>query len=141
MLTPKRRHRRTTDDRQLDLTFVPGGIRRDGPGKFDTIIDGYVHGLTLDGCAEQAGDVSYGGHYSAVDLGPEALRSLHKEASEAGDRLTTEEEQLIAGSAGAIVREDGQGFVDVTYYDEEEEYRKAWGKVEDACAAYEEDEG
>lgn len=125
------RRRRQPSDDQLQIDFVPGGLRRDKMHKFDLEVDGYVHGIGLDGASAEGGDSGTVGYYWSVALGPKALRQIHDEAAAQGDRLTTEEENLIADSAGAIVREDSRGFVSVTYYDDQRDLDKAWEEVEE----------
>ena len=128
----KRRFKKRSQDSQQSLNFVPGGIRPYGPGKFDSIIDGYVYDTTLDGCCEEAGDVSGPGWHARVPLGDgETLKQIHEHAAEQGDQLTTEEEEQILNHAGAIVSENDQGFVGVSYYDTEKELEKAWADVEE----------
>lgn len=113
--------------RDRGLGAIPGGIRQTR-GKFDTAIDEYIYRLTLDGFGDQTGDVEGPGYYSSIDLGFEILQRLRKEAIENGDRLTTEEETLIEDSVGAIVYENSQGFVYVTYYDDENEFAERCGR-------------
>ena len=131
----KRRFKKKSTHGQRSFSFVPGGIRRYGPGKFDTIIDGYVYDTTLDGCCDEAGDAQGPGWYALVPLGDgETLKSIREAAAEQGDQLTTAEEEQILNHAGAIVSENDQGFVGVTYYDSEEELDEAWAEVEEECA-------
>lgn len=120
------------------------GIRPYGPGKFDSIIDEYVYALSGEGWThEEVGDVQGFGWFGSVYLGsPEAVKRVKELAAEAKDTLTAEEEELIAESAGAIISEDDQGFVGVTYYDSENELKKAWVKIEQAEEEfYAEEEG
>lgn len=139
MMTARRR-RRQPDDGQLSIPFVPGGLRPYSLGKFSRIIDGYVYRLTLDGCAKEAGDASAGGYYCAVDLGPDALAHLQWEATSEGDRLTTDEENLILDNVGAILRTHDNGFVSVSYYDSKREFDQDWERVEEDCAEDESEE-
>jgi hypothetical protein len=110
---------------------MPNGIRRYGPGKFNTILDSYVYDLSLDG-ADTLGDVSeIGIVYSAVDLGPDALADIEKSVAKGNDGpLTPEERRLIEKSAGAILTENDQGFVSVDYFDTEDELDKDWEEIE-----------
>ena len=136
----KRRFKKKSSDGQRSFNFVPGGIRRSGPGKFDTVVDGYVYETALDGCCEEAGDASGPGWHARVSLGDgETLKSIRESAAEQGDQITTKEEELIVNHAGAIVRENDQGFVGVSYYDSEEELDRAWSEVEEECAEFEEE--
>lgn len=139
-MTTARRRRRQPDDGQLSIAFVPGGLRPYRLHKFDHVIDEYVYNLTLAGCSKEAGDASAGGHYCAVDLGPDVLPHIQWEAADAGDQLTTEEENLVLDSVSAIVRTGESGSVSVSYYDNKREFDRAWQRIEENCAEDEEDE-
>lgn len=117
-----------------------GDIRSYGPGKYDSIIDGYVHGLSLDS-GDGLGDVEHFGYYSAVDLGRSVLHDIEKEAAESGDLLTTAEKNLIRGSAGAILEENSQGFVRVEYYPTKRALEKAWARIEKEYEKFEDEYG
>lgn len=108
------------------------GIRRYGPGKFDTILDSYVYGLSLDGGAEDAGDVSeIGIVYSRIELGPDAVKDIEEKlAQDKEEPLTPEERELLEQSFGAILTENDQGFVSVDYFETKKEYDKDWKEVE-----------
>lgn len=114
-------------------------IRRYGPGKFDTIVDSYVHGLTVGGWGEGLGDVERFGYYHVVNLGKKALAEIAQEAKSEGEKLTLEEARLIRKSAGAILGEDNQGFVSVEYYATKKALGKAWAKVERQYEKFEEE--
>jgi hypothetical protein len=118
------------------------GIRRYGPGKFNTILDSYLYDMTLEGTCESVGDVSEVGFFAnKVELGPEVLSDVEKIAAAAdSDSLTPEEKDLIKESVGAIVVESEQGLVTVDYYDNEEEFEKDWEEVQDDASTEEEEE-
>jgi hypothetical protein len=119
------------------------GIRRYGPGKFDTIVDSYVYDLINSGWgAESCGDVSEVGFYAeSVDLGDdEAVEAVEKVAKENGDTLTEEEKELILESVGAIMVENDQGFVSIDYYDDEKEMDKDWAEIEEDASPEDEEE-
>jgi hypothetical protein len=111
-------------------------IRPYGPGKFNTILDSLVFVVSLDGFAEDIGDVeSTIGHHTRLDFGDDFLPYLVKETADNSPTLhplTEEEMELVQNSAGAILYQNDQGFVDVTYYDTEEELTSAWREVEQA---------
>lgn len=109
------------------------GIRRYGPGKFNTILDSYLYEMTLDGTCESVGDVSEVGFFAnKVELGPEVLTDVEKIAQQGDDDyLTPEEKDLIKESVGAIVVESEQGLVTVDYYDDKKEFDKDWAEVQD----------
>ncbi len=104
------------------------------PGKFEggLLVDPYVYALTLEGWGDGLGDVSEMGYFwTALGLGPEALKRIRKIALEEDkETLTREEKGLIQGSYGAIVEETEQGFVDVTYYDTKAELDRKWARIE-----------
>ncbi|MGI0150057.1 MAG: hypothetical protein ACREDF_11080 [Thermoplasmata archaeon] len=108
------------------------GIRRYGPGKFDTILDSYVFSLSLDG-ADTVGDVSeIGIVYSRIELGADAVKGIEREIErEKDDPLTDEEHELVSGSFGAILTENDQGFVSVDYFETEKEYESDWKEIEE----------
>jgi hypothetical protein len=113
------------------------GIRRYGPGKYNTILDSYIHSMVLEGMGgESCGDVSEVGFAAdQIELGDEeALKEVERIAAEnSGDMLTQEEKDMVLDSYGAILVENEQGFVTVDYYDDEkeEELDKDWEEIED----------
>lgn len=113
------------------------GIRRYGPGKYNLIVDSYVHSTILEGMGDEScGDVSeIGWAADSVLLGPDSLEEIERIASEdkSGLRggLTDEERDLLKESYGAIVVENDQGFVSVDYYDNKKEFDKDWAEVQD----------
>lgn len=68
------------------------------------------------------------------------LPHIQWEAADAGDQLTTEEENLVLDSVSAIVRTGESGSVSVSYYDNKREFDRAWQRIEENCAEDEEDE-
>ncbi len=133
--------RRRHQQKVAALQGVAGDIRKYRLGKYDHDIDGYVHGLSLEGWGEELGDVQSFGHYCAIDLGRTALKSIEKDAKDEGDPLTTAEKNLIRGSSGAIISENDQGFVGVTYYKTKRSLDKAWAKIERDYEKHEEEYG
>lgn len=118
-------------------------IRRYGPGKYNTILDSYVHGLSLDGWEdESAGGIDEVGiYYGRFQLGSEAAEAIEADAGRQKDELTDEEKDRINNSFGAIISENDQGFVYIDYYDTEKAYDKAWEEVEESVEGGEEEEG
>jgi hypothetical protein len=49
------------------------------------------------------------------------------------NELTADERTLLSTTAGCIIDEDDQGFVDVTYYDTAAELEAAWLECEQDC--------
>lgn len=114
------------------------GIRRYGPGKYNTKIDSYVDQLVGEGQGEGSmGSVSEVGFCSeGILLGPDSLKEIKRAAEDAEDALTPEEADLIKDSHAAIVTENEQGFVAVDYYspDEKEDYEKDLQEIEDEAS-------
>ncbi|KMV19606.1 hypothetical protein ACT17_06050 [Mycolicibacterium conceptionense] len=92
--------------------------------KFNSDRDEALHALSLDGTAEEIGDVGTWGHHYA-GLG-------RVERSELGDRAGD-----FPDHAWVIVHEDGQGFVDVALYDSEAGYRADFDRAESQYVAFE----
>lgn len=120
-----------------------GGIRRYGPGKFNTILDSILYDMIGQGMGgDSCGDVSEVGFYAeTIELGGEdAVKDVEKAAAESGDGpLTTEEKDRIRESVGAIMVENDQGFVTIDYYDDEEEMDKDWEEIEDDASGEDEE--
>jgi hypothetical protein len=116
-------------------------IRSDGPGKFDTVIDAYVHSLSLDGSDEECGDVETTNHYCSVRLGREGTRDILAEAKREGEPLTLEEAKFLRSHYGAIVEETNQGFVHVAYFKTRRALEKRWAEIEAEVAAADDDLG
>jgi hypothetical protein len=122
------------------------GIRRYGPGKFNTIIDAVVYDMINSGMGgESCGDVSEVGFAAeTLLLGPEILKEAEEVASELpgprGEPLTDEEKDLLKESYAAIMVENDQGFVTVDYYDDKKEFEKDWEEIQDDASADEDDE-
>jgi len=112
------------------MTFVPeltDGIRRYGPGKFDTILDSYVYDVSLDrGCDCEAGSVSENGLWIGLMRNGSTIFKDHDPCQEP---LNDTERDLLTRSAGVILTEDVQGFVSVTYYETDEELDSDWSDL------------
>ena len=109
-------------------------IRAYGPGKFDKVIDSYVYALSLDGCGEEAGDVQTTNHFCTVHLGREGAKAILDEAAREGDALTPEESRLVRSHFGAIIEENDQGFVTVSYFKTKAALDKKWQTIEVAVS-------
>lgn len=108
------------------------GVREYGVGKFNLMLDKYVYELSLDWSGDMVND-GVGTSYTRLSLPTDAVYSLDELAAEAGDRLTDAERDMIAGSVGVIIFENDQGFVEVSYFDNEAEFESEW----DACEEWE----
>jgi hypothetical protein len=103
--------------------------RYEHPGKFEggLIIDEYVYAASLDGCGETVGGDDGGESYTTVDgplLGDDARLPCR-----ADGELSADERAFLASQAGAIIYQDSQGFVSVTYYDDKKTYDDAWAQL------------
>lgn len=114
---------------------MPDEIRSYGPGKFSTIVDAYVYDVSLNGgCDEETGDVStIGRWYGLMRNG----RTIFKDHDPMLETLNEAERDLILNSAGVIISEDDQGFVDVDYISSDEELNEKWSAIETECSEFE----
>ena len=129
-----------------DYELGADGLRHQcHPGEFEggLAIDELVHAITLEGRAdESAGDVEAFGAYDKVALGPDQPDdgSYDQWAHEVSIApLNDAERAFLTKHAGAIVTTNAQGFVDVAYYETEEELEAAWRDVETLCTELFED--
>jgi hypothetical protein len=107
------------------------GIRPYGPGKFSTILDGYVYEVSLDGGPdEEVGSVDEGGWYGFMAIGEGFFDLVDDVASSNRDELTPEEEDLIAESVAVILYERSDGIVEVDWYDSLDEADEVWADIE-----------
>lgn len=102
------------------------------PGKFEgaLIINEYVYELSLVGCDDEHTD---GGSWWGLFKG-----SINVCATARLDMdMTPEEVQYLESTiAGAIVREDSNGFVDVYYYTQHENLMSVWAGVLECTELY-----
>jgi hypothetical protein len=110
----------------------PEGLRRyPHPGKYEggLLIDEYVDQLSKSGMDDEVGEADTTGWYGlfkGLDV-----RDLEGFARESGEPLTREEKILIRRSAGVIIHENSQGFVEVIWYDSKTELMETWDKIAD----------
>ncbi len=83
--------------------------------KFNSNADEMVYGWSLDGVPE-TGDVQTGHHYSLVEFDDH-----DRDVLSVNKGLTNADSYY-----GAIVREDSQGFVDVSYFTSRVDLEQAW---------------
>lgn len=108
------------------MTHPSNGIRSYGPGKFSTILDSYVYQVSLDGnCDEETGSSDCGSWYGLMRNG----RTIFQDHDPMLDSLNEDEQAMLTGCAGVIIREDSDGFVCVSYRDSEEELNGEWGQA------------
>lgn len=85
--------------------------------KFASDADEFVWDISMNGCAEEFGSVDEGGWYGKIGFSLKDESCLRPMGVTAGY---------------AIIREDDQGFVYVSYYDAREEIEEAWAEIEKA---------
>lgn len=108
-------------------------IRSYGPGKFSTILDSYVYSVSLDGgCDDECGSVDCGTWYGLMRHG----NTIFRDHDPLLESLNEAERELLTSCAGAIIREDSDGFVCVTYYDTECELDEAWTVIDSNMRTY-----
>ena len=119
-------------------------LRKADVGKFEggLYIDQYAFDITLDGVDDEIGDVSEQGiWYGKIYRGTDTIYSLIKaKIEEDEEKLTPEEEEYLADVIGIIVSEDDQGFVNVDYYESDEDLKKDWDKIVDDMSEDDEEE-
>jgi hypothetical protein len=113
-------------------------IRPYGPGKFNTILDSYVYSVSLDGgCDEEEGSISECGEWFGIMRNG---RTIFRDHDPMLETLNEDEQEQLTASAGVVLREDSQGFVTVTYYDNTDALELAWSQIVDGFAVEEEEE-
>ena len=118
-----RKWRQTMETQGYVINGEEYKIRTYGPGKFNYMVDQYVYGVSLDGGPnEEAGSVQEAGWYGIM------RGNLLREDEEAKE-LTEDERGLLRASVGAILSEDDQGFVHVTYYASVKRMERDWNAI------------
>ena len=101
-------------------------IRPYGPGKFSTILDSYVYGVSLDGgCDDEESNSDAGIWYGLMRNG----RTIFRDHDPFLDSLNGAEREQLTSSAGVILYQDSNGFVYVSYYATDDELNAEWAKV------------
>lgn len=105
-------------------------IRSYGPGKFNTLIDEAVHGLSLEGTDEELSEEGFG--YRAL------LRAdtLAEAVPFAKTPLNPEEVEFLTNQIGAILTETSDGHITVDYYEDQEGLTAAWAQVREDFDAF-----
>jgi hypothetical protein len=108
------------------------GIRSYGPGKFDTIIDGYVYDFAIDGGVDE--EESYpegGGWYGLVMLDDSAREAIRQAVHYTDDELTEEEEDLLDDSEAIILFERSDGIVEADWFSSRKEALDEWAGIQE----------
>jgi hypothetical protein len=93
-------------------------------GKFDTVLDSLVYQLDSE---DSYSNENWGNNAQLYSLSPEDLVYLNQLSIEStGDPLTAGEMEEILRAEGAILYEDSQGSVTVTFFNWKGELRTAW---------------
>jgi hypothetical protein len=101
-------------------------IRPYGPGKFSTVLDSYVYGISLGGgCDEEESNGDAGIWYGIMRHG----RTIFRDHDPLLETLNSAEQEKLTSSAGVILYEDSNGFVYVSYYATDDELNAEWAKV------------
>lgn len=96
--------------------------------KFNSDLDEWVHEVSLDGGAdEEAGDSGYGPYWAGMMRGGKEIA----DAIEANDhKLTSAQRKKLDGTAGVIMTESTDGFLDVAYFSSKTGLDREWAHVE-----------
>ena len=98
-------------------------IRSYGPGKFSTLVDEAVYGLSLDGPDETLAEEGFG---SRTLLRGGLLEAM----AYASVPLNSAENDFLSRQVGCVLTETTDGTVQVDYYDDPEVLEGAWADVQ-----------
>lgn len=110
------------------MTYAPElaeGIRRYGPGKFNLMVDSWLYNLAGDSSWLDEEFTPYEDQWYGLIVGSITEHSPAA-PTENWFSLTVEEWRLLQDSAGYILSENSDGFVDVRYYETKEELALDW---------------
>lgn len=118
------------------------GLRRyPDPGKYEggLVIDEYLHRVSLNGSDEELGESEDFGWYGLfkVEKG-DLAQDIAEVMEEDKEKLTKEEESFLRNVVGAIICENSQGFVDVTWFTNKRTRDEAWKKLEEDYEEFQE---
>lgn len=128
------------EDEPTELRENDDGIRLYGPGKFNTILDGYAYDVTLDGADEEVSLGEGNGWYGLLRLDPKTCERVHQAAHYEQDDLTEEESDLLDDSKAIIFFERSDGIVGADWFDDMEKAVAAWDEIETEFSDEEGDE-
>lgn len=114
---------------------MPKGIRPYGPGKFNTIIDGYAFELTGDGVDEEASYPDGGGWWGLVRIDHSFRGAVRDVAEEKDDDLTSAELAMLDTAVAVIFHERSDGIVESDWYDNIEDANEQWTAIEEEANA------
>jgi hypothetical protein len=116
------------------------------PGKFEggRVIDEWIYSLSLNGCDDEAGDCQEFGKWCGLLKGPFKADGPFRDLAVTDGDLTDDEVAFLGTRAGAVVTEDSQGFVSVSYWHSPDKLDAHWQRVvhhfDDLAAGFEEDD-
>lgn len=113
-------------------------IRRyEHPGKFEgeDATSLYAYSIVQNGMCDEEESFGDGGWYGRID-GPFNPSELRKHHDDEFGFLNRAERRFIAKQGACIVNEDSQGFFTCTWYDDLDEFLKAWKRVTDFFDRY-----
>lgn len=99
-------------------------------GKFSLAVDEIAYELSLAGCDDETGDVSEGDGWYGLLRGFEADGSFCDLSADRRIALNGADLSFLAQhSAGCIIHENSQGFVNVHWFDDAAERDAVWDRV------------
>ena len=123
---------------------MENGIRSYGPGKFNTILDGFVYELALDGVDEEISLGEGQGWYGFLEFDEKTAGQIRElmAAQHEPDEPTEEEEKRLTFASAVIIYERSDGIVEVQWFDNPKEAEEEWAAIEEEFSDEdEEDEG
>lgn len=104
-------------------------MARSTSSKFGSTMDEYVYQVSLEGgCDMEVGSSSEGPAWFGLMRHGHTIFRDHDPLLDG--LLDEREREYLPTIAGAILREDSDGFVAVSYYKDMDKLDRAWGKIE-----------
>jgi hypothetical protein len=118
------------------------GIRSYGPGKFNTILDGFVYELALDGVDQEISLGEGQGWYGFLEFDEKTAKQITElmAAQQEPDEPTKEEQELLTFTSAVILYERSDGIVEVQWFDNPNEAEEEWGDIEKQFGEEEEED-
>lgn len=119
---------------------------RRNPGKFSSSLDEYVYQLSLDGPSAELGDVEGFGYYARLDGidFSDIVRAAHDVGEDEHSARKAWEKEFHGTRLrfkdyipAAILNEDSQGFVSVSYFMDDRDADKKWSELEEELEEFE----
>jgi hypothetical protein len=118
------------------------GIRSYGPGKFSTILDGFVYELALDGVDDEISLGEGQGWYGFLEFDEKTAKQVRKlmATQHEPDEPTEEEEKQLTFASAVILYERSDGIVETQWFDNPEEATEEWKDIVKEFEGEEDDE-